>query len=159
MADHQICRDLADARCEVAVPEERHLLNQRPARTQHAIEPPVLGGCVAGFWIEERHRIGVVGENGVVAGWMEQRVDRAHRAERLQGVDLFGQAAETGAPQQMRRVAPRERAVVAGKSRGGVKRPRRPEADLRIGRRIELHARFHVGHRFSENGTQTANVR
>ena len=79
LRDHQVGRHLGVTRREVAVPEERHLLDQRPARAQHAIEPPVLRRADARLWIE--HAVGHVGKIELGHARVKERIDRVLHAQ------------------------------------------------------------------------------
>jgi len=79
----------------MVVPEERHLLLQRPARVQHAVEPPEPGGFdllgvaeVGGERVEQLIRGRIIDLLGI-----EQSVERAVEAERhVLGELGFGRA-------------------------------------------------------------------
>jgi len=139
LADHQICRDLLHARCEMTVPEERHLLDERMLRPEHPVEPPHLRGSVACLGIEQEHRVRICVERGVRLSRVEQRIDGASRSERRERVDLRGRSAEAGAAEQMRGIPALERTAITLERGRNVQGPGRPVADLWVGGRIEFH--------------------
>ena len=96
--------DFAVGRGEVVVPEEGHLLLERPLRVQHAVEPPELGGFDL-FGIAEvgrQRRQQLVGGRIVHLLGVEESVEGAGEAQRGVLVELGFGCAEAGSAQKVR---------------------------------------------------------
>ena len=102
--------DFRVTRREVVVPEERHLLLQRPVRVQHPEQPPLAGIADVRLRSErtsarrdadvsrlEDFRVDVVFDALVV----HQPIDRAVEGQRPERVELVGPRTKPGAPEQM----------------------------------------------------------
>jgi hypothetical protein len=126
---------------EMIVPEERHLLGELPARTQHPVEPPELYRrlALAVLRIVQRGEFRrVVGKLHVKADGVQQRIDRALRVELRERGHIGVRSAESGAAQHVRGVPLVERSAIRRERGRSVELPGGAKADLRISGRIEL---------------------
>ena len=105
-SDHQQrVADFAVGRGEVGVPEERHLLLERPLRVQHAVQPPELGRFDLAprlriVRVERERRDALVGGRVVDLFGVEEAVEGAGEAERGVLVQLGFGGAKAGPAQR-----------------------------------------------------------
>jgi hypothetical protein len=102
LIEHQaLGADAVVGGCEPVVPDERHALDERPARAHHAVEPPevVVSPRVIG---RERALVVVHGSGAdeALAGRARQRANGAVETELREPFRLTWARPETGTPKQ-----------------------------------------------------------
>ncbi len=116
LAEHQLLRaDPVERGGEPVVPDERHALDERPARARHSVEPPevvVTPRVPRG----EPSALGVLrrGPGHALAGRAGQGQDGAVEPELRERPGLTRARAEAGAPEQALRLGRPERTTVRG---------------------------------------------
>jgi hypothetical protein len=121
LAQHQLLRAHALLRGgEPVVPDERHALDERPARAHHAVEPPevVVAPGVGGG---ERASLRVAGRRAdeALAAGPGQRQDRAVETERGELLRLSLARPEARTPEQALGLGAAERTTVGSEARCG----------------------------------------